>query len=238
MLKDLMEYLKNHNRPELVHNEGDVYSTRSLTKLNVENHVEALTLRSLSGLIDYVKSNFDTDSEKEFMLHVESPTSVRLYDALNADNERRQYARSRALLPEIRFDQFLDRENFAIQLQANFIGDDERTKVLNFIASVSEENSKETRDNGVSQSVVAKVGIATVEEAEVPNPVYLRPFRTFVEVPQPESAFILRMKEGPRVALFEADGAAWELNAMQNIEDYLQKELAELIDAGKVIIVA
>lgn len=236
MLKDLFEYFKNHNRPETVEVGADIYSTSQLRKLNVERGIAALSLRSLSGLVDYVKSDFDTT--REFMVHVQSPTAVRLYDALNADNERREYMSSDALLPRISFDSFMDRENFAIQMQSNFIQDAETTKVLKFIASVSEENSKETRDNGVSQSVVAKTGIATVAEAEVPNPVYLRPFRTFVEVPQPESAFVLRMKEGPRVALFEADGAAWELTAMSNIEDYLREALTDEIDSGKVIIVA
>ena len=44
-------------------------------------------------------------------------------------------------------------------------------------------------------------------DVKVPNPVTLRPFRTFIEVEQPESKFIFRMREGGRCAIFEADGA-------------------------------
>lgn len=237
MLKEFVSYLLEMNRPEIVDVDGVKYSTRSLNKLNVEHDISALKLRSLSGLIDYVKSNFDTDT-KQFMIHVESPTTVSLYDPLNPENDRRQYIKTTALLPNIQFDRFLNREAFNIQLQSMFIQTPELEKVLKFVGSVSEEQSKDTTDNGVSQKVVAKVGVATVDTVEVPNPVYLKPFRTFVEVEQPISAFVLRMKEGPAVALFEADGAAWEINAMHNIKEYLNENLTDEIDSGRVIIIA
>lgn len=60
---------------------------------------------------------------------------------------------------------------------------------------------------------------------------------TFAEVAQPESEFVLRLKEGNRVGLFEADGGAWELNAMANIANYLEHELEEEILARKVYII-
>ena len=33
------------------------------------------------------------------------------------------------------------------------------------------------------------------------------------------------MQEGPRAALFEADGGAWRNQAIKNIKEYLLKEL-------------
>ena len=77
-----------------------------------------------------------------------------------------------------------------------------------------------------------KTGIASKGEAVVPNPVRLRPFRTFVEVEQPESAFVFRMRQdsddGVECAVFEADGGAWKNAAMENIKKYLQLELSDL----------
>ena len=69
-------------------------------------------------------------------------------------------------------------------------------------------------------------GIARVEDVPVPNPVELMPYRTFREVTQPTSTFILRLKPGrdgalPTCALFEADGGAWKLRAIQSIAAYL-----------------
>ncbi|MNW60692.1 hypothetical protein D3C74_386970 [compost metagenome] len=70
---------------------------------------------------------------------------------------------------------------------------------------------------GMTQSVVAKTGVATVEDVKVPNPVLLAPYRTFVEVEQPESSFVFRMKDGPSAALFEADGGAWRNDVIANV---------------------
>ena len=68
-------------------------------------------------------------------------------------------------------------------------------------------------------------------EAMVPNPVNLCPFRTFIEVGQPASSFVFRMRqnrdEGVECAIFEADGGAWKNAAMENIKEYLQAELKE-----------
>ena len=142
------------------------------------------------------------------MIHVEGPQYVYLYDALNKDSDRRFYLKAYALLPEINFNSYLDIKRFIIHTQANFVQNEHTESLLRFVGSVSEENSKETKDNGITQSVVAKVGVATVEEVNVSKPVLLRPFRAFVEVPQPESSFILRLRNGPAAALYEADDGA------------------------------
>ena len=74
-----------------------------------------------------------------------------------------------------------------------------------------------------------KTGIASKGEAIVPSPVTLKPFRTFVEVEQPLSNFVFRMKQdrydGIQCALFEADGGAWKIAAMREIKTYLKEQL-------------
>lgn len=64
----------------------------------------------------------------------------------------------------------------------------------------------------------------------VPNPVNLIPYRTFLEVQQPASDFIFRMKSscGVQCAILEADGGAWKNEAMNNIKEYLKNALADL----------
>ena len=46
------------------------------------------------------------------------------------------------------------------------------------------------------------------------------------------------MREGARCGLFEADGGAWKLVAMNNIKEYLNIELEQEIEAKKVFILA
>jgi hypothetical protein len=235
MLKEFVSYLLDLKRPETIDAAGKIYSTNQLFRLDKEQEVSAINVRSLSGLVDYVKSNFD--HERPVMIHVESPTKVNVFDALNDINDRRTYVKAGALLPTITFERFIDREEFQIMLQACFVPNDHKLTVIKLVSSIVEDSGVTTTDDGLSQRVTAKTGVASVGNVELPNPVKLKPFRTFAEVAQPESEFVLRLKEGGRVGLFEADGGAWELNAMANIAEYLEKELSDEIEAKKVVII-
>ena len=38
------------------------------------------------------------------------------------------------------------------------------------------------------------------------------------------------------IGFFEADGGVWKLEAKRNIADYFEKNLKDLIEAGKVVV--
>ena len=67
----------------------------------------------------------------------------------------------------------------------------------------------------------------------VPNPVRLRPYRTFGEIEQPESAYVFRIKDserGPAFKLVEADGGLWKNDAMKRIKEYMEFKLFEELE--------
>lgn len=86
-------------------------------------------------------------------------------------------------------------------------------------------------DDGMTQIVEARQGIALVGDVAVPNPVMLTPFRTFRDVLQPSSLFVIRLQTGkaagglPEAAIFEADGGAWRLTAISRVRDWLVEHL-------------
>ena len=86
------------------------------------------------------------------------------------------------------------------------------------------------------QTVEARQGVALNALVEVKPRVLLRPFRTFLEVEQPESEFLLRVDPDEGIGFFEADGGIWKLEAKKNIADYFNANLADLIQAGKDVI--
>jgi hypothetical protein len=57
------------------------------------------------------------------------------------------------------------------------------------------------------------------------------PFRTFRELDQPEGEFLLRLRSGagdlPMVALYQAEGIAWELTAIESIHSWLADRLPD-----------
>lgn len=89
---------------------------------------------------------------------------------------------------------------------------------------------------GVTQTVEARQGVALNALVEVKPRIQLQPFRTFLEVPQPESEFLLRVDPNEGIGFFEADGGVWKLEAKRNIADYFEKNLKDLIEAGKVVV--
>ena len=235
MIREAIEYIVDlgNTRKEMI--DGQVYTTQRM-HLVPEAVATSLQVRSLSGLVEYLQSDFDT--EDPLMIHVVSPTEVVVFDTLNRDFNRNELIRAKAMIPSITFDRWYDAEDFNIKLQSVFVKNEDRDVMLKVVGNIKEEAVNTVGDDGVSQSVVAKTGVASVGNVLVPNPVLLKPYRTFVEVDQPASDFIFRMKSGPSCALFEADGGAWKVQAMKNIKEYLQVALEKEFETGKLVIIA
>ena len=206
--------------------EQGTYTRENLERVNIPV-ASKLTVSTLTGLVDYIKSKLDTLPEK-LLIQVKSPSKVDLYSPLNADREREQYISAEAILPNnVQYERFLDTERFNIMLQSTFVDNKNKSILLKYTGLVQDDAVKTIGDNGVSQAVTIKTGVASVGQAEVPNPVTLAPYRTFPEIIQPESKFIFRMKEGPSAALFEADGGAWRNQAILGIKEYLKEALKD-----------
>lgn len=235
MIKEALQYIIGLGNVEVKHENGQAYSTQPLNLIK-EPIAEAIQVRSLSGLVEYLQSGFDVDDQ--LMIHVISPTEVVVCGSLNSNENRNEYIRASAMIPSFTFDRFYEVEDFNIKLQSTFVKNEDRDIVLQVVGNIKEEDVRTVGDNGVSQAVTARTGVAAVGLVEVPNPVAMKPYRTFVEVEQPESEFIFRMQNGPRCALFEADGGAWKIDAMRNIKDYLLVALEKEFDSGKLVIIA
>jgi hypothetical protein len=235
VIKEALQYLVKLGNVETKEVGKQIFSTQPLHHIKEET-ASSLQVRSLSGLVEYLKSNFDF--HKTLMVHVESPTEVLVFDSFNRDLDRNFLIKAKAMFPSFSFDRFTDTEDINIKLQSCFVKNEDRDIMLKVVGNIKEEMVSTVGDDGVSQAVVAKTGVATVGNVKVPNPVVLKPYRTFVEVDQPESDFIFRMQTGPRCALFEADGGAWKLQSMKNIKEYLKSELEKEIEAGELFIIA
>jgi hypothetical protein len=197
-----------------------------------EPHV--LSLSTLAGLALYLRENRDGLTLSSIVVHVESPHLVTVCDRLEDESalyRRKTYAKvdlAKLYEPLPAFGQFMNVEAFTIMLQTRFVQTEVRDQVIVLLASIREGTVRETVDNGYAQEVTSKAGVALVDSTKVSNPVVLQPFRTFREVEQPESPFILRLQSGedrPKAALFEADGGAWKLEAIRRTADWLAKAL-------------
>lgn len=223
-----LEYLIGLGETKLKNIEGlGTYSDRPIHRV-FEQTAKPLETTTLTALVDYIKSDMSSSSSEKALIHVKSPGNVHLISQLNIDRARETYMICEALTPDnIKFGRFMDVENFNIMLQSSFVDNDHKLLLLQVVGNIRDEAVKQVGDDGTSQSVTMKTGVAKVNEVVVPNPVILAPYRTFPEIDQPESKFIFRMQSGPEAALFEADGGAWRNEAMERIQEYLKEQLAD-----------
>lgn len=196
-------------------------------ELRPRKYAPILELQTLKSLVDYLKSDNDFIGGRRLVVVVESYQRVSVYDQVDFENGKRpQLVSVKATVPVIPFSNWRDQEEFNIMLQSMFINDADRNLVLDFASHLKIEKGAEVQDNGISQMATVRDGVASLAHAKTPNPVTLRPYRTFNEVEQPASQFVFRVNKSANLALFEADGGKWKLDAVKNISDYLKTELA------------
>lgn len=229
MIKEALQYIVGLGKAEEHVINGACYSDNPLHRIDTYYpKADAIEMHTLTSLVDYIKSEVD-EMPPRMIVEVKSPTEVELYSQLDPNRDRESLVVASARVPGFEFDRFVEHEKFCINLQSKFIPSDDRELILKFAGTVEAGSVSEYGDDGVTQKATIKTGLASKGDAIVPNPVCLRPYRTFLEVEQPESAFVFRMKQDSygsvMCAIFEADGGAWKMDATQAIKEYLQREL-------------
>lgn len=229
MIKEALQYIVGLGKAEEHVINGACYSDKPLHRIDTYYpKADAIEMHTLTSLVDYIKSEVD-EMPPRMIVEVKSPTEVELYSQLDPNRDRESLVVASARVPGFEFDRFVEHEKFCINLQSKFIPSDDRELILKFAGTVEAGSVSEYGDDGVTQKATIKTGLASKGDAIVPNPVCLRPYRTFLEVEQPESAFVFRMKQDSygsvMCAIFEADGSAWKMDATQAIKEYLQREL-------------
>lgn len=224
MTREALQYVVGLSEANILTINGDTYTDKQVHRIDNNLRAAAIEMNTLSSLVDYAKAFADEMSD-QMLVQVVSPTEVKLISCLDADRKRECLVNVSAMIPEFAYGRYMDHESFIIALQSKFIDNDDRALLLRFAGTVKDESVAQYGDDGVTQTATVKTGITSVEKAIVPNPVILRPYRTFVEVEQPDSAFVFRMRQsegrGVECAIFEADGGAWKNEAMRNIKSYL-----------------
>jgi hypothetical protein len=228
MIKEAIEKIIEIDKPEFKEINGEIYSNKQFIKIKQDDPVPSiLEINTLTGIIDYIKN--DLDEENEYLIHVKSYNEVRLYGRYKKETaERNCYLVS--IAPEFKFgfNQWYDSEKFNINMQSQFLQDEVMKNMLSITGNISVIMTKDNEDDGITQKVIVKTGIVKKQETSIINPIRLTSMRTFTEIPQPSSLYVLRARQvhnGIEFALFESDGGSWEHEVMLKIAEYLRENL-------------
>lgn len=225
MIQKAMEYIVGLRKPTIVNVGLHDYTDKQLTHITLPK-VETLTVHSLTAVNDFLGTMVAAEGERT-MLHIESPTVVKITSRFPlSDMHRDVFLKSEAVTHSFSFSKALDQEEFVVAVQTHFVQTEATARLLKLVGNIVAENITTLADDGVSQQVTTKNGIATGKsKVVVENPWTLKPFRTFAEVDQPESRYFLRVTKSPNntpwVYLFEVVDNKWSLQAVENIKEWL-----------------
>lgn len=201
---------------------GRVMSAYPLNPVK-EPEVACLHCHTLTAIKDYIGS---IDGNPNMMVHVEDWNAVRLTgQVFGRERQRECFIESKAYDIKHQFNISIPLKQFIVYIQSSFVQDEVTSTILRVLGSVVQGREAEYTDDGLTQRVTARAGVTRREVVDLPNPVTLRPFRTFMDIEQPASLFVLRLNAGrdgeqPTVSLTEADGGAWKNQVIASIKEF------------------
>lgn len=232
MFDSLIEQIQKAVTPQIIEVDGEKYASTNIVRLPSDVKAKVLNVKTLEAIKNYLAFEIDKATNPKVFIHIVDESTVRLCGYLNKDRDREVLLEATFLNDDFRFGTQYDQATFITLLQSAFYADDNRRALQTLVGGLTDESSLKLTDDGVSQQTVAKAGITTVERTKIDNPFKLTPFRTFPEVGQPESEFILRLhrKEGsvPTISLHESDNRAWRLEAIENIGNWIKAAKIEI----------
>lgn len=228
MLKEALQYVVDLQKTETFSLASGVFSSKKLHRITAPVCREHLDCSTLYGIVTYLGA-VDTVEAGTFV-NVVDPQLVNVISPLNGDRRREIYLRSIPNVSGFPFGMYQDLEMFIVGLKTCFV--DVPKTLLETVGFVQDRSVAEIFDDGISQSMKIETGVKGGQDVDVKGEFVLRPYRTFPEIEQPASMFVLRLKkknnEPPQAALFGADGGAWQVAAIDSIKKYLSEKLPEV----------
>lgn len=239
MIEKALKYLVGLKENKTYEIGGIIYSDNELQQIVPATYYPAtLEVGSLDAIAKMIRAELPDYLESRdvpLFVRIDSPTAVSVFTRPDFKAKRKFiYA---AYCKDANFKEgFRNQQEAIIELKSRFIPTDDSKYLLDLISRINNEEGVKSEDNGVSQTITAKKGVSLMTTEQVKPRLSLQPFRTFREVPQPESEFILRLDDNGRVGLFEADGGIWKIEAKCQIQGFLEGELEKEIEAGQVVV--
>lgn len=241
MLKEFIEHIQKTTQTQIL-NVGE--STFAVTAdgsakeiIPTIYHPDTLPLHSLDALVKMVKTEA---SQMDAPLYITIPDhmTVRCFGQPDAEAQyfRQVYYEAKATdVPGWDSRQELGFEEAQIAMRTRFQETPDTAYLQKLLSEITCGAKVTMNDNGIATSVVTQKGVALQSNEAIRPIVKLRPYRTFQEVDQPESPFLIRINER-RILFIEADGGMWKLKAREIVMAFLSDKLSQEVSEGSVIV--
>ena len=242
MLKALYEKILSTAQPILTVVENAMFCVTSdgkATELRPTiDHPDILPLNSLDALVKMIKTEAPRFTEAPLYITIPSHLLVQCFTQPEPTERffRQFFYEVKATdVPGWDSKVQLGFEEMQIALRTRFQETPDALYAMKLLSDISTGAKITFNDNGVATSVVTKKGIDLQANETIRPIVKLKPYRTFQEVEQPESTFLIRVNERG-ISFTEADGGMWKLKARETVKAFLEKALSKEIEDGAVFI--
>lgn len=241
MLKEFIEHIQKTTQPQIRTIDNKIFAIAADGSANeirpAIDHPATLNLHSLDALVKLVRTEA---ARVEELLYITVPDHMCVRCFGHPHQEERWY---RQTYYEVKATDVpgwgekvqMSFDEMQIALRTRFQQTQDMPYVQKLLSEISTGAKVTFNDNGVATTIVTKKGIDLQANETIRPIVTLRPYRTFQEVDQPESIFLIRINERG-ITFVEADGGMWKLKARETVKAFLEEQLAGEINAGVVSI--
>lgn len=241
MLKEFIEHIQKTTQPQIKDIDGVAFAIThdGMVEeiLPTIFHPSTLKLNSLDALVKLVKTEA---SEMDTPLYITIPDhmTVRCFGQPNEEEQyyRQVYYETTATdVPGWGEKNTLGFEEAQIALRTRFQETPDTLYAMKLVSDISLGAKVIYNDNGIATTITTQKGVALQTNEQIRPLVKLRPYRTFQEVEQPESIFLIRVSDRG-ISFIEADGGMWKLAAREIIKKSLEEQLQQEVGEGSVVI--
>lgn len=241
MLKEFIEHIQKTTQPLITTVDGSTYVVNAaggVCELRPTiDHPDTLVLHSLDALVKLVKTEA-VRAETPLYITVPDHKTVCCFGSPQVDKRyhRQDYYEAQATdVPGWGEKVQLGFEEAQIALRTRFQETPDTFYAMKLLSDICCGAKVVYNDNGIATTVTTSKGVALQTNEQIRPIVKLNPYRTFQEVEQPESIFLIRVNDRT-ISFTEADGGMWKLKARQTVKAFLEDQLAELVSAEGVYI--
>ena len=238
MLAKMIDKIVSLKETKIFEVDGHTYADKELSLVEYRLSPARVNFSSLDAICKMVRREIKElgNLGKTLFICVDRYNEVSVYTTYDESFRRMFLYVSKADAPGLT-EGWRSIDKALIELRSLCIQTDGSTKLVDTLSHINFDEGMEIRDNGICQEVKVKSGVSLNYMAKVEPRVELQPFRTFLEVEQPSSEFIVRVDKSKGVGFFEADGGIWKLEAKKNIANYFKTYLSDMIERGEVVVI-
>lgn len=240
MLKEFIQHIQETTQPLVREIDGATFVITAggdaMQVRSTMDHPSTLSLNSLDSLVKMIQTEARSLSDNQ-RLYITVPSHLRVDCFSSPLRDARCfrpffYQVSAPDVPGWDAKMQLPFEEAQIALRTRFQHTGDTDYALKLLSDITTGAKVTFNDNGVATTIVTQKGISLQGNETIRPIVSLRPYRTFQEVEQPASEFLIRINER-NISFIEADGGMWKLHARETIKAFLEDKLAtEIAGSG------